>query len=179
MKKSIFTFVLILGVTFYSCDNQQSLQEYYVEKQQTNEFISFDLPASIIQLNEDAGEESKEAMASLKKFNLLAFKTDESNKEMYSIEKEKVKTILKNKKYQELIRVKHENANIMVKYLGSEEEIDELIVFASDNQKGFAIARVIGDHMKPEQMIKLINNINKVDKDNPAFSQIKGLFGSK
>ncbi len=178
MKKSILAFALILGISFTSCNKEQSLQEYYIEKQQTNEFISFDIPASIIELNEDASKESKEAMSSLKKFNLLAFEKSDSNNDVYTLEKEKVKFILKNKKYQELMRVKHENANIIIKYLGTDEEIDEIIVFASDNEKGFAIARVIGDNMKPEKIIKLIKNIDKVDKDNPAFSQLKSLFGS-
>ena len=45
-----------------SCDNQKSVQEYYVEKQESNNFIALDLPASIVSLDEGASEETRETL---------------------------------------------------------------------------------------------------------------------
>ncbi len=179
MKKVYLLIVSIvfLAVTFISCDGKQSLQEYYVEKQNSSEFISLDLPSSIISLNEDSSEETKETMETIRKLNILAYKINDSNKNEYLAEYKKVKEILNNKKYNELIRMNHDGVHVIIKYLGSDEAIDELIVLASDKNKGFALARVLGDKMNPEKMMKLAKNFKDIDKDNSAFSQITELMG--
>jgi len=161
---------------FTSCNGDPSLQEYYVEKQSSSNFISLDVPSSIITLSEDASSETKEAMASIKKLNILAFKLEDANKKEYTVEYDKVKTILKNKKYNELMRMNHNGANIIIKYLGSDEAIEEFILFAADKDKGFALARILGNKMQPEKIMKLAQSINDVDEENPAFAQIEGLF---
>lgn len=178
MKKVYLIVLSILFVSagFVSCNNEPSLQEYYIEKQSSSEFISLDLPASIVSLNEDSSEETKEAMASIKKLNILAYKLNDSINDKYLTEFKKVKEILKNEKYNELIRMNHNGANIIIKYLGTEEAIDEFIVLASDKNKGFALARVLGNKMNPEKIMKLAKNINEFDNDNEAFSQIEGLL---
>ncbi|MEN8125595.1 MAG: DUF4252 domain-containing protein [Bacteroidota bacterium] len=171
----IFSIIIASGFVLKSCNEEQSLQQYYIEKQESNNFMSIDIPASIISLKEDVAPEEKETYESLKKLNLLAFKVNDDNKTEFEIEKEKVKQILKGKNFNELIRMKHKNANVIVKYLGKEDAIDEVIVYASDNEKGFALARVIGDNMQPDKIIKLINNIESVDEDNPLFSQFESI----
>ncbi len=179
MMKSIKS-ILLLGVIFsgllVGCNDGASIQKYYVEKQDNNNFISFDIPASIVSLDENASKEIKDALASIKKLNVLAFKINATNKDEFTAENKKVKEILKNEKFNELMRVKHQNVHIQVKYLGTDDTIDELILFASDNKKGFALARVLGDHMHPEKIIKLLNNVKDFDKDNPAIAQIEHIL---
>ena len=179
MKKVVLIVmsIMILNSLLISCNNEPSLQEYYVEKQESNDFISLDLPSSIITLSDDVTSEMKETMASIKKLNILAFKIDSLNKEEYLVEYKNVKDILKNDKFNELVRMKHKNANIIIKYLGTDEAVDEFILFAADNTKGFALARVLGNKMNPEKIMKLAQNINDVDKDNSAFAQIEDLLG--
>ena len=179
MKKVYLLIVSIvfLAITFISCDRKQSLQEYYVEKQNDSEFISLDLPSSIISLNEDSLEETKETMATVKKLNILAYKTNDSNINKYLIEYKIVKEVINNKIYNELIRTNHDGVHVIIKYLGTDEAIDELIILASDKNKGFALARVLGDKMNPEKMMKLAQNFKDFDKDNSAFSQINKLIG--
>lgn len=167
---------LVLSGLLMACNDGASIQKYYIEKQDSGDFISFDIPASIVNLNENASKETKEALASIKKLNVLAFKINNANKDDYDAEKKKVTEILKSNKFNELMRVKHENVNIQVKYLGTDETIDELILFASDNSKGFALARVLGDHMRPENIVKLLNNIKDFDKDNPAITQLEDVL---
>lgn len=160
-----------------SCDSGQSLQKYYVESEQSDNFISLDIPASIISLKDDVSLETKETLKSLRKLNVLAFKLDEENNEEFLAQNNKIKGILKNKKFKELMRGKHESINFMIKYLGDDDEIDEVILYASEKSKGFVIARVLGNGMKPDKIMKLLNNLDKIDKDNPALAQIEDLMG--
>lgn len=177
MKKQYIFIFGIVFLAFTSCNKQPSLQEYYVDKQNSNAFISLDLPASLVSLNDDSANETKEAMASIKKLNILAFKLNDANKEEFTVELVKVKEILKDKKYNELMRINHEGANIVIKYLGSDEAIDEFIVFASDKNKGFALARILGNKMNPDKIMHLFKNIKDIDKNNSAFAQIEGIIG--
>lgn len=160
-----------------SCENEQSLQKYYVESEQSDNFISLDIPASIISLKEDVSQETKETLKSLRKLNVLAFKLDEDNNEEFLLENNKIKEILKNKKFKELMRGKHESINFIIKYLGDDDELDEVILYASDKSKGFVVARVLGNGMKPDKIMKLLNDLDNFDKDNPALAQLEGLLG--
>jgi hypothetical protein len=179
MKNQIKTIFLMLmtAMMFVACNKQPSIQEYYVEKQENNNFIAIDLPASLIKLSENASQETKETLASIKKLNVLAFKITESNKNDYDAEFAQIKSILKEDRYNELMRMKHENYNIIINYEGSEDAVDEFILFASDNNQGFALARVLGDKMQPEKIIKMANDFKNIDKDDAAFSQLTELFG--
>lgn len=178
MKKltSIIVSIIVFSILLVSCDSGQSLQKYYVESEQSDNFISLDIPASIISLKEDVSPETKETFNSLRKLNVLAFKLNDENSKEFTSENKKVKGILKNKKFKELMRGKHESINFMIKYLGNDDEIDEVVLYASDKSKGFVIARVLGDGMKPDKIIKLLNNLDNIDKDNPALAQIEGLI---
>ena len=50
---AIFIYTLSITVLLTSCNSNKSLQEYYVEKQNSDNFIAIDLPASLINLNDD------------------------------------------------------------------------------------------------------------------------------
>ncbi len=167
----------ILGlVMLVACDNQKSIQEYYVEKQESNDFIAIDLPASIIDVSEEASEETRATMKTIKKLNVLAFKLDEGNQAEYEKEKAEVKQILKSDKYNELMRMKHEGMNIVINYQGSDEAVDEFILFASDNSKGFALARVLGDKMEPAKIMKMAEDMKNLDADGAALAELGDMF---
>jgi hypothetical protein len=178
MKNQIKTISLIVftAMVFMACNNQPSIQEYYVEKQQNDNFIAIDLPASLLKMDENASAETKETMATIKKLNVLAFRINETNKEDFDSEYTQVKAILKGKKYNELMRMKHENINIIINYEGKEDAVDEFILFASDKDQGFALARILGDKMQPEKMIKIANDFKNIDKDDAAFAQLAEIF---
>ena len=63
-----------------------------------------------------------------------------------------------------------------LKYVGEEDAIDEIIVFASDDEKGFALFRLLGDNMEPAKMIKLMNAIEKGDVDVSKLTSIGKIF---
>ncbi len=175
MKKVIiYIGALVMLIASVSCSSEASLQKYYIDSQENKNFISLDVPASVLKLKENVTPEEKEALASLKKFNVLAFKKDGSNDAEYTQEKQKVKTILKNPKFKELMRIKDKGRNIVIKYEGDDTTMDEVIVYASDKTQGFALVRVLGDNMDPAKIMKLANSIRDVDSD--GFKQLEGLF---
>ena len=63
-----------------------------------------------------------------------------------------------------------------LKYLGEEDAIDELIVFASDSEKGFAVFRLLGENMRPDQMMTLMSSIENGDLDLSKFSGLGDLL---
>ena len=97
MKNSIKGILALAALLLASCASQQSLQEYYVDNKENPNFISLDIPASILKMDEvELTKVQKEAIESLRKFNLLAFKKTSENATEYKLEKAKVKEILKN-----------------------------------------------------------------------------------
>ncbi|MCF6347466.1 MAG: DUF4252 domain-containing protein [Flavobacteriaceae bacterium] len=175
MKKVIIYFgALLMLIVNIACSSEASLQKYYIDSQENKNFISLDVPASVLKLKDNVTPEEEEALASLKKFNILAFKKDNNNDAEYTLEKQKVKTILKNSKFKELMRIKDKGRNIVIKYEGSDDYMDEVIIYASDKEQGFALVRVLGDKMNPAKIMKLVNSIKDIDSD--GFKQLEGLF---
>ena len=170
---SILLVTLMLAV---SCNDEATIQQLYVDSETNDDYLMLDIPMRILELPESATAEAKQAYNSVDKVNLLAFKINETNKVNFEAEKTKVKTILKNPKYIELMRINSNGHKVVAKYLGSEEAMEELILFASDKEYGFALARVLGDDMKPENMLKLLDNLKDLDKDSDVFKKLEGFF---
>lgn len=174
-KTGLFVMTVLLMI---ACDNYPSLQKYFVDSKENDEFISVDLPASILQLKDtEVSEDVKNTLETIKKVNFLALQLSETNQDLYISEKEKVKKILKNPKYKQLMRMNMGKGNVNVNYLGEEDSIDEVVIFGSDNEKGFAIIRVLGENMNPADIMKMAQEI-KLDGDSAEFEQLSGLLGS-
>lgn len=175
MKKSIKNIILgcILVVALASCNQGPSLQTYFVDNQEVNNFTTIDLPVSVVSFDESKlTEEQKEAYHSVKRLNFLGYRLKDGNEAQYKSEIAKIKDILNNDKYHELMRMgNNEDGKLTIKYLGSETKIDELIVFGNANNQGFGILRVLGDDMQPDKMIKLIHAMKNADIDE---DQLKG-----
>ena len=65
-----------------------------------------------------------------------------------------------------------------LKYLGEEDAIDEVVIFASDDERGFALFRLTGENMNPGQMIRLMNSVERGDLDVSQLSGIGEIFQS-
>lgn len=179
MRKYIkhFGVLAIIALITISCDEHPSLQKYYVDSNENTDFISFDIPASILSLkNENVSKEVKETLKSIKKVNFLGFQLKDSNEAEYKIEKQKIKGILKNPKYQELISVGGKQS-FTIKFLGEDDAIDEVIVFGSDKEKGFALVRILGKDMDPSKMMLLANEI-KYDGDEGDLKGLESFFSN-
>ncbi|MFL0353588.1 DUF4252 domain-containing protein [Xanthomarina sp. GH4-25] len=179
MRSSIKISLLSLLACFMlgSCNNGESLQTYFVDNQETPDFISADLPTTIVKLDESIlTEEQKEAYNSVKRLNFLGYKIKENNLEDYTLELEKVKAILKNKKYNELIVFNDKAAKVIVKYIGDDDVADEFVVFASSDEMGFGIVRILGNDMRPEKMATLVSVVQNADFDDSQLSGIADFF---
>lgn len=88
----------------------------------------------------------------------------------------RVNEILKSGKYQDLMRINDKHMKGVIKYLGTDEEIDELILFGSSDDKGFALVRVLGKDMKPENMSTLIEALQRSNIDEASLGGLKQFF---
>lgn len=175
MKNKIKYIIVFFTIGFLvtSCGGKYpSLEKYYVDSQASADFFSIDIPANIVTLKEeDASEEVRNTLKSIKKINFLGFQKNEENKAEFQSEQQKIIEILKNPKYQELIRLSDKGRTLVVKFIGDDDAIDQIIFYGSDNELGFALARVLGDKMDPAKMMALINEVN-IDQNSGIFSQI-------
>ncbi len=174
MKKIVSLLLVMVGVLFLeSCSSTQSLQEYYVDNSENPNFISLDLPTSILNLeNADLTDTQRKALQSLRKLNLLAFKKTTANAEEYKVEKAKVNAILKNDDFRELMKLNSQYGKGVIKYLGEEDAIDEVIIYGSSDDKGFALIRVLGEDMNPAYIMQLMKAIQKSDYKGEGLGEI-------
>ncbi|MEE9349754.1 MAG: DUF4252 domain-containing protein [Flavobacteriaceae bacterium] len=176
-----YTAILMMLAFATSCDStdDMSIQEYYVTSEKNDNYLMLDIPVSIVSLSDDASNDAKKAYKSIDKVNLLAFKLDDKNTEDFLAEKQKLNKILKDPKYTELMRVNKEGVKFIAKYIGTENAMDEVLVYAYDKDKGFALARVLGDDMNPESMYSLLENIKDMDENSNSFKQMESFFGKE
>lgn len=173
MKHIVKGLLIVFTVFLASCASQQSLQEYYVDNKENPNFISLDIPASILKMEEvDLTDAQQEAVESLRKFNLLAFKKTSDNVAEYKLEKAKVKEILKNEDFIELMKINSSYGKGVVKYLGEDDAIDEVIIYGDSKEQGFALVRVLGKDMNPAHIMQIMQAIQKSDYDGEGLGEI-------
>ncbi|MEL0457103.1 DUF4252 domain-containing protein [Flavobacteriaceae bacterium SZ-1-7] len=170
-------YTLITAVFLSSCGNEVSLQRYYVDHQEAKNFISQDFPLSMIEIDKSGfTEEQKEAYDSVDKLNFLGYKANEKDVTSYEAELVKVKTILSDSKYNDLMEFSDKGNKIQVKYIGTDDEADEVILFGNSKELGFAIVRILGDDMSPDKMITLINAMQNANLEEAQIERITNFF---
>ncbi|GAA4817618.1 DUF4252 domain-containing protein [Litoribaculum gwangyangense] len=175
VKYIICTFLATVFLT--SCGDGVSLQRYYVDNQESKNFITQDIPLSMVDIDKSTfTEEQLEAYNSVNKLNFLGYKSNETDLESYNLEVAKVKTILKDSKYNDLMEFSDKGNKIFVKYVGDDDEADEVIVFGSSEDMGFGIVRILGNNMNPEKMITLIDAFQKANVDENQIQDIMNFF---
>ncbi len=161
------------------CSSTQSLQEYYVDNAENPNFLSLDLPANILKLEEsELSASEQEALGSLRKLNILAFRKTTENAEAYKEESSKVKAILKNEKFKELMKLNTKYGKGVIKYLGEEDAIDEVIIYGDHKENGFAVIRVLGKDMNPAYFVQLMQSLESSDFEAEGLQELRGLLKS-
>lgn len=174
--KLIFS-TLIITILFTSCNSKSTLQKYYVDNQENRNFIAIDIPTSALKLDESTlTDKQKKAYRSIGKLNFLGFSKNDTNTSIYESEKLKIKSILTDDSYKTLIKYGNNNQGAIVKYLGSDTAIDEVIIFGSDNSQGFGIVRVLGNDMDPSQFLDLVQAFENSDFDTEQLKGISKFF---
>ena len=177
IKKIVMS--VIVAAVLTSCGySGETLQGYYVVNQEAPNFISVDIPVSFVNLeNAELTEVQKEAYESIDKLNMLGYRKDDNNDEEYKAELAKVQSILKDEKYQDLFRGGNStDGRIVVKYIGDDTSIDELIVFGTMNNAGFGIIRVLGNRMEPAKIMKLGDVVNQISSDENSVEDFMRFF---
>jgi hypothetical protein len=93
--KTLF-FSLITILLLQSCQTD-SLQKFFVDSQNDDNFMSIDIPTSLLGISSDMNlsEEELITLKSVKKINMLMLEASQYNQEFYSTQKERLNTILK------------------------------------------------------------------------------------
>ena len=178
VKHTMIAIISIMMLT--SCSNQQSLQEYYVDNQENSDFILIDVPTSLIGNNMSLlSEEQQKVFKTVRKVNLMAYQTKEGDISKMQAERDKVKTILATDDYEELMKASSDMGSMRLYFKGEEDAIDEVIFFGADENKGFMLARLLGDDMNVGDMMRLAQSLEKTDIDVSQFSSMMEVFDSK
>ena len=168
----LISLMLIAG----SCQKNTSLQEYLVESQEKNGFITIDIPTSFLQLkSEDVSDEVKATLKSIRKINVVALPVKENLKAV-KVEKEILKNIFTDtKKYKTLMSMKVKEMSVHIYYIGKTAAIDEVIAFGYGEKYGVGIARLLGKNMNPSNIIAMLNKL-KIDSDRLNLEQFSAIF---
>ncbi|MCM4156497.1 DUF4252 domain-containing protein [Gramella sp. AN32] len=168
--------VIITALMLFSCNDNKSLQKYYVENQEDSDFLALDVPTSMFTNAESLDAEQKETLESIKKINVLAMKA-EDNPARFAEEKEKLNEIFTDEKYQLLMKYGGGDKKAALYFTGDDDAIEELIVYGYDNEKGLGIARILGDDMNPAKIAKMLKNLDGKNINVSGLKDIAGIFG--
>ncbi|WP_300570588.1 DUF4252 domain-containing protein [Flavobacterium sp.] len=165
LARFLITSILLL---LLSCNNEPSLQKYFVENTENKDFMAVDLTPKMLNIKSDKLSVSqKEALASFEKINVLAFKANDKNKVQFETEKKKIVNILKDKKYQELMKFGSGSAGAQISFVGEDEHIEEFVIFGNKKENGFAVVRVLGKDMNPTYIMEMMSILkdSKIDME--------------
>ena len=174
MKKIVLSLLLM---SFIACEKEPSLQKYFVEKTESSDFISVDMSPSILNIKPDAlSTEQQEALKTFKKMNILAFKINDENKTKFDGERTKVKEILKDEKYQQLMKFGSGKEGAAVYFVGKDDAIEEFVLYGSKDENGFAVVRVLGENMNPNNIMTLMSVLQKSKIDMEQLKPLEQLL---
>lgn len=176
IKLSVLLVLAVFTVTSCSSD-KKSLQEYYVDNQENNDFVLVDVPASLISGSSAfLTKEQNEVLETIRKINIMAYPIKDATSINYQGEKTKLMSILAGDDYEELMKANSDEGSIRLYFKGEEEAIDEVIFFGAEDSKGFILARLLGDDMNISNMVKLAQSMETSDIDVSQFEGIMDIF---
>lgn len=176
MKWALFIAVAV-SLLLLGCESKPSLQKYFVKHSEQDGFVTFDITPSIINVNKTKlTVEQKTALASFDKMNILIFKSDSTNLKPYEEESQKLTQILKQQEYQQLMKVGSGKDAASISFVGDEDHIDEFVLFAKKKQNGFAVVRILGNDMNPNNIMNMLSVLQKADIDSTQLASLKDLI---
>lgn len=164
--KAIYGISVFLSLFLMSCNSEPTLQKYFVKNTENKNFTAMDVSPSILNIDETKlSVEQNAALHSFDKMNILAFKLNEKNKGQFETERAKIDVILKDTKYQELMKFGSGKQSASISYVGSDEHIEEFVLFANRKETGFVVVRVLGKDMNPTNIMTMLSVLkeSKID----------------
>lgn len=175
--KAVYSLALVFSLFLISCNSEPTLQKYFVENTENKNFIALDVSPSI--LNVDKAKlslQQNEALQSFEKMNVLAFKLNATNKAQFELERAKVNLILKDKKYQQLMKFGSGKEGASVSFVGSDEHIEEFVLFANKKETGFAVIRILGKDMNPNNIMTMMSVLKESKVDLEQLKPLQEMF---
>jgi hypothetical protein len=175
--KRILCLAIMTSILLASCNNEPSLQKYYVEKTENKNFIAVDLSPNMFNIDETKlAADEKAALKSFEKVNILAFKLNDKNKAEFESERIKLNEILKEEKYQQLMKYGSGKDGASVSFVGDDEHIDEFVFYANNKENGFAVVRVLGKDMNPTGIMTLMSVLKSANVDLEQLKPLQQMF---
>jgi len=175
--KTVYGLALMLSLLLVSCNSEPTLQKYFVENTENKNFIALDVSPNM--LNVDKTKLSiaqREALKSFDKMNVLAFKLNDKNKAQFEVERAKVNLILKDKKYQQLMKFNSGREGASVSFVGTDEHIEEFVLFVNKKENGFAVVRILGKDMNPTDIMTMISVLQESNVDVEQLKPLQQLL---
>lgn len=170
----------ILSVLLAGCKTEPTLQKYFVEHMENNNFIALDVSPSILNIDKTKLSASqKEAFKSFDRMNVLAFKRNDKNLGQFEAERAKVAQILKDEKYQQLMKFGSGKEGASISFVGDDEHIDEFVLFANQKETGFAVVRVLGNDMSPTSILEMVSALKSSDIDMEQLKPLQEMLQNK
>jgi len=107
---------------------------------------------------------------------VLAFKCNGKNQAEYEVERLKVNALLKDQKYQQLMRFGSGKNGASVNFVGEDEHINEFVLYANTTENGFAIVRVLGKDMSPTNILTMISILKDAQLDLEQLKPLQAMM---
>ena len=160
-----------------SCNSKPSLEKYFVENSENKDFILLDISPSILNIDKTKlTVEQNEALHSFEKMNILAFKRNATNSTQFEAERIKVNAILKDDKYQQLMKFGSGKDGASVSFVGTDDHIEEFVLFANKKENGFAVVRILGKDMSPTNIMTIVSVLKSSDIDLEQLKPLQEMF---
>ncbi|WP_172917269.1 DUF4252 domain-containing protein [Capnocytophaga canis] len=180
MKKIVYLLLFFLiSISIISC-NSNSLQSYIVKNSENKDFKSITFsPKDFLKLGGSSVDE-KNILNVIENVHILMY--EKKNNGDFQKEYQEVKQLLKTDKYEELIQISNKEYKINVNYVGSDDNIKEVILLVSQNKEKFALMRMITQNLNIDELSKLSSDLTDIensvdhDKAHNVISEIRHLL---
>ncbi len=179
MIRFVVYLIIAMSLLLVSCKSEPSLQKYFVENSENKNFVTMDVAPSILNLDKAKLTLSQtEALKSFEKMNVIAFKSNDQNKALFDAEIAKVTSILKDEKYQQLMKIGTGKEGASVSFVGTDDKIEEFVLFGNKKNQGFAVVRILGKDMNPTHIMDLISVLQQSKIDMEQLKPLAALFAN-
>ena len=175
--KATYGMALLFGLFLISCNSEPTLQKYFVENTENKNFIALDVSPDILNVDKTKLSIAQtDALKSFDKMNVLAFKLNDKNKAEFETERAKVDLILKDKKYQQLMKFGSGKEGASVSFVGTDEHIEEFVFYANKKENGFAVVRILGKDMNPTSVMTMMTVLQQSNIDLEQLKPLQQLM---
>lgn len=165
---------ITLAMLLISCSSTPTLQEYMLESESKNEFITTSIPKSILSVDVTTMSESDRfTYESVDKVHVLWLPKQNVSNDFFAAEKNELEGIFNEASFKSLVTHKQDGMTARVYYDGDDiEDIDEFIVYGSIDQTGLGVARILGNDMNMGAILEMLKNLDTYDVDETQIKSI-------